>query len=88
LSRRVQAGYSKETPEQLNTPGKRALWNNVGQDEVLALKIDAVVREVRPDGWRGISPREKTIKAALYETLKDEAEVERIFLVIKAQREY
>ena len=46
------------------------------------------VREVRPDGWRGVSPREKTVKAALYDILKDEAEVERIFLVIKAQREY
>ena len=34
------------------------------------------------------SPREKTIKAALYEILKDESEVERIFLVIRAQREY
>jgi len=88
LSRRVQAGHSEETPEKLDTPGKRALWNNLKHDEALAMKIDTAVREVRPDGWRGISPREKTIKAALYEILKDEAEVERIFLVVKAQREY
>ncbi len=88
LSKKVQAGHSEETPEKLDTPGKQALWNNLGQDEALALKIDNIVREVRPDGWRGISPREKTIKAALYGILKDEAEVERIFLVIRAQREY
>jgi type I restriction enzyme R subunit len=88
LSKKVQAGQSEDTPEKLNTPGKRALWNNLSQDEALALKIDTAVREVRPDGWRGVSPREQTIKAALYEILQNVAEVERIFLVVKAQREY
>jgi type I restriction enzyme, R subunit len=88
LSVKVQAGQSEETPEQLNTPGKRALWNNLGQNQGLALKIDSAVREVRPDGWRGVPPREQTIKAAIYGILHDEAEVERIFLIIKAQREY
>ena len=88
LSKKVQAGQPEDTPEKLNTPGRRALWNNLGRDEALALKIDGTVREVRPDGWRGVSPREQTIKAALYDILHDEAEVERIFLVIKAQKEY
>jgi type I restriction enzyme R subunit len=88
LSKKVQAGQSEETPETLNTPGKRALWNNLGQNEPLALKIDTAVRDVRPDGWRGVAPREQTIKAALYDILHDVAEVERIFLIIRAQREY
>jgi len=88
LSKKVQAGQSEETPEKLDTPGKRALWNNLGQNEALALKVDTSVRQVRPDSWRGVSPREQTIKAALYDILHDEAEVERIFLVIKTQREY
>ena len=54
----------------------------------LALKLDAAVRRVRPDGWRGVQAREQVIKAALYDILRDEAEVERIFLIIKAQGEY
>ena len=37
---------------------------------------------------RGVQAREQVIKAALYETLQDETEVERIFLIIKAQGEY
>jgi type I restriction enzyme R subunit len=53
-----------------------------------ALKIDAAVKRVRPDGWRGVQTREQVIKAALYEILQDIAEVERIFLIIKAQGEY
>jgi type I restriction enzyme R subunit len=88
LSKRVEAGQSEETPEKLNTPGRRALWNNLGQDEALALKIDAAVRGVRPDDWRGVQTREKTIKLAMHQILQDVEEVERIFLVIKAQREY
>jgi type I restriction enzyme R subunit len=73
---------------KLDTPGKRALWNNLGQNEELALKIDASVRHVRPDGWRGVLAREQVIKRAIFEVVPDQAEVERIFLIIKAQGEY
>ena len=41
-----------------------------------------------PDGWRGVQPREQVIKAALYTVLGDVDEVERIFLIVDAQREY
>jgi hypothetical protein len=54
----------------------------------LALKIDETVKQVRPDGWRGVQAREQVIKAALYGILQDVAEVERVFLIIKAQKEY
>jgi len=54
----------------------------------LALQIDATVKQVRPDDWRGVEPRERVIKQALFSILQDVAEVERIFLIIKAQKEY
>jgi type I restriction enzyme, R subunit len=54
----------------------------------LALRIDEAVRRVRPDGWRGVHTREQVIKEALYGVLGDAAEVERIFLIVKAQSEY
>lgn len=88
LAAKVEAGYPDETPERLDTPGKRALYNNLNQDEELALKIDDAVKDVRPDAWRGIQAREQVIKAALHNVLQDVSEVERIFLIIRAQREY
>ena len=88
LAKRVEAGQASETPETLNTPGKRALFNNLNQNEELALSIDETVKKVRPDDWRGVQPKERVVKAALYEVLQDAAEVERIFLIIKAQKEY
>jgi type I restriction enzyme, R subunit len=54
----------------------------------LAIKIDATVKQVRPDGWRGNQSKELQIKAALYGILQDADEVERFFLIIQGQAEY
>ena len=88
LARRVEAGQSEETPKVLDTPAKRALYNNMNQNKELALRIDETIKKVRPDGWRGVQAREQVIKAALYGILGDEAEVDRIFPIIISQSEY
>jgi len=88
LVKNVTAGKSDETPASLNTPGKRALYNNLGQNLDLALKIDETIRAVRPDDWRGVQAREQVIKRALFDVLKDTDEVERIFKIVEAQSEY
>jgi type I restriction enzyme R subunit len=54
----------------------------------LAMRIDAKVREVRPDDWRGHQAKEQVIKRGLYEVVADEGEVENLFRIIKAQGEY
>ena len=66
----------------------RALYNNLDKNVELAIRLDETLKKVRPDGWRGVQPREQVIKRALYDVLKDEEEVERIFLIVKQQREY
>lgn len=88
LAKKVQTGKSGSTPSSLQTNGQRALYNNLGNNEALALKIDSVVKNIRPDDWRGVQPRENVIKKALWEILNDDAEVERIFQIIVNQREY
>jgi type I restriction enzyme R subunit len=107
LAKKVAAGKAEDTPEELDTPGRRALYNNllsgrhrvaeptapygdVEKDQVLALAmgIDETVKRVRPNRWRGHQAKENEIKRALFGILHDVAEVEGIFLVIKAQSEY
>lgn len=88
LVKRIDVGMAEGTPERLDTPGKRALYNNLESDEELALRLDDAVKQNAPDGWRGIEPKERVIKKALYQELGDKDEVERIFLIIKAQKEY
>ena len=54
----------------------------------LVVEIDETVKTVRPDGWRGVQAKEQIIKAALYGILQDADQVEELFTIISAQREY
>ena len=61
------------------------------KDELLSLaqQIDAKVREVKPADFRGNEMKERTIMGALLPLLdNDEAEVVRLFEIIKRQSEY
>ncbi len=101
LAKQVEAGQDDESSEHLNTPGKRALYNNLKPTKTpegvaeqatysvsgdplldLALKIDAAVKRIRPDSWRGHQAKENVIKMELYTLLQDVDEVERIFRII------
>ncbi|QTX22451.1 hypothetical protein [Comamonas aquatica] len=113
IANKVQTGPADPTSGKLDSPGKRAIFNNLQNSPVLhavkvaeadapydpadsnedpavslALKIDKAVRLARPDGWRGVQAKELVIKRALYDTLKNVDEVERLFLVVNAQQEY
>ena len=88
IADQANAGRMDNSPKRLDTPGKRALWNNLGRNEDLALRLDEVVRQRRPDGWRGMLAKERKIKEAIYDVLQNEDEVERIFAIVKAQDEY
>lgn len=88
LAKMVEEGTAPDIPKSLNSPGKRAIYNNLGLDEALALRIDEGVKRVRSDAWRGNVARERTIKRELFSVLNDDDEVERIFSIIRQQKEY
>ncbi len=88
LAKQVQAGQAENTPVQLNTPGRLALFNNLGKDETLAVRVDEAVKTSRPDGWRGVHTREQEVKGCIYGVLQDKDEVERIFHIIYQHKEY
>ncbi len=88
LANKVQTGNSGTTPDTIKTQAQRALYNNLGKDENLALSIHKKIMIIKPDGWRGNEPRENMIKGALYEILNDFEEVERVFMIVKQQAEY
>lgn len=88
LAKMVEEGVSPEIPISLNTHGKRALYNNLDQDLDLALRIDQVVRESRPDNWRGNIQKEKVIKKELFKLLEDDQKVDDVFSIIRLQKEY
>lgn len=88
LAKKVAGGEEQDTPDAIKTPGQRALYNNLGKDEELAMRVDRAVKQNRPSGWRGVLSKEQTVKSAIFEVLQDEDEVERIFSIIVQQGEY
>ena len=48
-----EPGRGQAYPKAMNTPAKRALYDNLGKDEALALAVDEAVRASRQDDWRG-----------------------------------
>lgn len=88
LAAKVQSGKKDSTPKSLRTPGQRALYNNLQQNEELALHVHENIVEYKPNGWRGIDTRENVVKKAIYDVLGSFDDTERIFEIIKKQPEY
>ena len=89
LAKRVEAGHGEETPEHIDTPGRRALYSNLNQNEELAMKIDRC-DQAGPSRCMAWCPSSRTSDkaGAVFEELHDVDEVERMFLIIKQQKEY
>jgi type I restriction enzyme R subunit len=75
-------------PTALDTPAKRALYDNLGDDEELAIELDAAIRATKKADWRGDVVKEREVKYAIYQVVNDEDVVEEIFDLIKSQYEY
>ena len=81
--------YSKE----LNTSAKRALYDNLGNNEELVLTLHDNIIEYKPDGWRGNKVKEKRMRIIIKRILaehkiKDDSEVEKVLELVKNQDEY
>ena len=55
----------------MNTPGKRALYDNLERNHILALAVDAAVRASRQDDWRGNPFKVKRVKNAIKTALQE-----------------
>jgi len=107
VAMRLHSGQDPDQPAQLDTPGKRALFNNLqgrlpsnlarqtpaayaDRDATLALalRLDGAVKEKRQADWRGVIAREQLVKQAMYDVLLDIDEVNRLFPIVFAQKEY
>jgi type I restriction enzyme R subunit len=89
-TRKIKAGPRAGVyPASLNTPAKQALYDNLGRDEALALKVDQAVRTVMQDGWRDNFLKRKRVRQAIAAALgNDEAPIDRTLELVKNQNDY
>lgn len=90
LSKKVKNPMGESVSSEINTPAKRALYDNLGQDVKKAVKVHQIVFEEREEGWRGNKLKERRIKNAIREFLPyiPEEELKNLFEIIKNQNEY
>ena len=82
----------ESAPAAIATLARKALYDNLGQDEVLALRVDAAIRATRKDGWRGNLMKERELKRAVRQALgsafTDETALSELMELIRNQAEY
>ena len=89
LSKTVKNPAESATyPKRLDSNAKRALYDNLSHDEELTIALDAEISHTKKDGWRGNLIKEREVKYAIRKHIDDEAEVDRVFGLVKNQREY
>lgn len=81
-------GSSVSYPKTINSGAKRALYDNLDQDEGLVLRLDEDIRYSKPDGWRGSRIKERKVKYTIGRHIDDEEKLEEIFEIVKNQGEY
>jgi len=88
LAGKVQKPNGSTYPKPLDTPAKRALYDNLGKDEELALAVYAAVEINRQDDFRGNSKKLKLVRFAIKAILKDEKLTEQILELVINQSEF
>ncbi|MDU9757994.1 type I restriction endonuclease subunit R [Helicobacter pylori] len=88
LAKQVIHKEDKNYPKKINTNALKTLYDNLDQNEALALEIDACIRDNKKDGWVGHLMSERVLKIALRKTINDEGLLENIFNLAKHIDEY
>lgn len=94
LTKRVRMpNTSTEYPDSINTNAKRALYDNLNENEALANELDQKILTTKRDRWRDTKIKLKEVELVVKEDLEqygitEKSEVQRIFDLVKNQKDY
>jgi type I restriction enzyme R subunit len=79
LAEGVKQGSSKDSyPSIINTQGRQALYDQLGENENLTLNVDAIIRKEAQDGWKNNPLKKKRVKKAILEQYGDRLSTEKV----------
>lgn len=87
LVKKAKGKSANSYPESIKTPGMRALYDNLGQNEYLAIRAHEIIKENAIVGFRDSRMKQKKIIRALAKLLGDEMAL-KIYDIIKLHDEY
>lgn len=93
LAKDIQPNTKKSYPKDIDTKSKQALYDNLEQNEKLAIALDEKIRSDKDDDWRGTQIKRRKVEIIIRQALNefgisDESEVTRIFELVSNQRDY
>lgn len=86
LIRQVNRGKKDDIPVSLDTKGKVALYHTLG-DEEMALACEEAVQYVKQEGFRENLARQRMVKKAIFDVVKDIDKVEEVYKIIEAHKD-
>lgn len=87
LTRKVVQGPDAKTyPASCGTPALRALYDNVGQNERLALAVDDAIRASAQDDWRNNAMKTRLVRRAIQDALQGEESAAQADAVLQLAR--
>jgi type I restriction enzyme, R subunit len=75
-------------PASIDTPGKRALYDNIGKDEVLVQKIYDTVKAKAQVNWRTVDLRRRLLKREVKQVLPEGVDIDFVMSIIAANGEF
>ena len=94
LCNKVTKPSTSDYPESINTRTRQVMYDNLGNDEKLAIAVDEAIISNKADDWRGNKIKEKTIQLAIKKALRkfgieDEQKARIIFdIAVQAKNGY
>jgi type I restriction enzyme, R subunit len=90
LTKRVSKPESESSyPPCINNPARRALFDNLEQNEELAVQVDVAIRDIKKDDWRGMRAKRIEVRNAIKYVLgEDDGLVDSIYKIAESQRDY
>ncbi len=88
LTRQIKRPNETKYPKVLDTRARRALYDNLDQNEELALLLDYEVIYTKKDAWRGNRIKEREVLFAIKKHIKEEEKLKQIFEIVKNQPDY
>ena len=94
LSKKItQPSTSSVYPSSVNTDAKRNLYDNLAKNEVLVYDLDHKIVTTKKDRWRDTKIKQREVELVVKEVLgtygiKAASEIQRIFELVKNQKDY
>ena len=87
--KRPEGATSGKYPPAIRSRAQRALFDNTGQNEELALRIDTAVRHTKKANWIGNTFKEREVTNAIREEIGAyDVDLDAIVALVKEQDEY